>query len=59
MHMEITIQEAINLIINLYMAPLGFWKDEVSEYPEVQKMVDAGLVSLEEEHGDKNVKGVF
>lgn len=59
MSMEFTKQEAINLIINFYIAPVGYWKDEIDEYPEVRRFVDADFASLDEEYGDKYVINDF
>ena len=50
---DFTVVEAINLITRLYLPLSGYWKDEIDEVPEAQKMLDAGCMCLDEEYGDK------
>ena len=49
----LTIVEAINVIVRLYMPLSGYWKDEIDNIPEAQKMLYAGYLCLDEEYGDK------
>ena len=44
-----TMEEAINLILNFYTFTQGYWKEEVKEYPEACKFIEAGFAKIDDE----------
>lgn len=60
MKMNITIADAIKMIVRLYMPLSGYWVDEIENDPMVKMLVKAEYVSLDDEHNNKyviNAKG--
>ena len=53
--MDISMADAANLILNLFLEPAGYWPDEISEDPVVYKFAKENLISLDEEYGEKYV----
>lgn len=47
-----TMKEVINLILNFYTFKMGYWEEEIKEYPEACKFIRAGLTKMDDEYGD-------
>ena len=48
--MEFSIQEKIELILNLYIAPRRYLAESIDEFPEGKRFVDAGYTYLDVEN---------
>lgn len=49
---EFTMNEAVELILNFYYEPLGYWEHEIKDCPEAQKFISAGYTCIDEKYDD-------
>ena len=50
-----TYAEAIELILGFYTFTLGYWEDELDEYPLVKRCIELGYAIRDNEHEDKYI----
>lgn len=47
-----SMSEAINIIIHFFFYGEGFWLDEIEEYPEIKRFIEAGYTYADEQYED-------
>lgn len=50
-----TYAEAIELILGFYMFSLGYWEDEINEYPLTKECIELGFTIKDNEYEDKYI----
>ena len=53
--MTLTINEAIQLILDFHYVPVGYWKDNPIEDPLVCQFIEEGYATLDEEYQERYV----